>query len=134
MVADRVGSLNKLILMSTMVVILSFTWFGIHSVAGIVVFACLCELALGAIVSLPLTIIARFSPNVAVRGTRIGMASISCAVGMLIGNPIAGALLDLERGVFWKAELFSAVMVTMGAGCFIWLRLVQWLKGDEWKM
>ncbi|RHZ62602.1 hypothetical protein CDV55_102308 [Aspergillus turcosus] len=133
LVADWVGSLNTIIPMSLIAAILAYAWIGIKNIAGTVVFACLYGFASGAIVSLTPTIVARLSPNMSVVGTRLGMCFPFCGLGLLIGNPIAGALLDLEKKVFWRAELFSAVMLTAGAAAFIWVRMLKWRDGERWK-
>ncbi|EAW12156.1 putative MFS monocarboxylate transporter [Aspergillus clavatus NRRL 1] len=132
-VADRIGSLNTIIPMGLAAAILAFAWLGIKNIAGTIVFACLYGFASGAIVSLPPTIVAKLSPNMSVVGTRMGMCFTFAGVGLLIGNPIAGTLLDLEHAVFWKAELFCAVLVTTGVACFIWLRLLKWTDGEKGK-
>ena len=47
----------------------------------------------GALVSLPPTVVATLCPNMGVIGTRIGMFLFPTSIGLLIGNPIAGAIL-----------------------------------------
>lgn len=64
----------------------------------------------------------------------MGMCFVFAGMGLLIGNPIAGALLDLERGVFWKAQLFSAMMVIAGTALFLVLRILKWKQGEGWKI
>ncbi|KAJ5994029.1 MFS general substrate transporter [Penicillium sp. IBT 35674x] len=134
LLADRIGSLNTIIPISLIASVLSFSWIGIHNEAGAVVFACLYGYASGAIVSLPPTIVARLSPNMATVGTRMGMCFTFAGTGLLIGNPIAGALLDLENAVFWKAQIFTAVMVVTGSAFFMVLRLMKWREGEGWKI
>ncbi|KAJ5758754.1 hypothetical protein N7520_005910 [Penicillium odoratum] len=134
LLADRVGSLNTLIPISLIASVLSFSWIGIHNEAGAIVFACLYGYASGAIVSLPPTIITRLSPNMATVGARMGMCFTFAGTGLLIGNPIAGALLDLQDAIFWKAQLFTAVMVVTGSVFFIGVRLIKWKQGDGWKI
>ncbi|GAB1205145.1 hypothetical protein APSETT445_003815 [Aspergillus pseudonomiae] len=133
LVADRLGSLNTIIPMGLGAAVLAYAWIGIKNLAGTIVFACLYGFFSGAIVSLPPTIVARLSPNMNIVGTRMGMCFTFAGLGLLIGNPIAGALLDVEKGVFWKAELFSAVMVTAGVAAFVWLRLLKWTDGEKGK-
>ncbi|KAJ5646157.1 hypothetical protein N7490_002529 [Penicillium lividum] len=134
LLADRVGSLNTLIPISLIASVLSFSWIGIHNEAGAIVFACLYGYVSGAIVSLPPTIITRLSPNMATVGARMGMCFTFAGTGLLIGNPIAGALLDLQDAIFWKAQLFTAVMVVTGSAFFIGVRLIKWKQGDGWKI
>lgn len=134
LVADRVGSLNTIIPISLVAAILAFAWMGIHNIASAIVFSILYGYASGAIVSLPPTAIARLTPDLSVLGTRMGMCFIFAGLGLLIGNPIAGALLDLENDVFWKAQLFCAVMVTVGLVFFVALRVLKWRQGEGWKI
>ncbi|KAJ5172685.1 hypothetical protein N7492_005278 [Penicillium capsulatum] len=124
LIADRFGSLNTLIPISLIAAVLAFAWIGIHNVPGAIVFAILYGYASGALVSLPATILVKLTPDLSVVGTRMGMYLIFAAFGLLIGNPIAGALLDLENAIFWKAQVFCAVMVVVGSVLFIALRLV----------
>ncbi|KAJ5924058.1 MFS general substrate transporter [Penicillium verhagenii] len=134
LIADRIGSLNTLIPISLIAAILSFSWIGIHNEGGAIVFACLYGYASGAIVSLPPTIIARLSPDMATVGTRMGMCFTFAGTGLLIGNPIAGALLDLEDAMFWKAQLFTAIMVVTGSAFFVMVRLMKLRQDDGWKI
>ncbi|KAJ5640871.1 MFS monocarboxylate transporter [Penicillium herquei] len=133
LIADRVGSLNTLIPVNLIATIMAFAWMGIHNEAGAIVFACIYGFASGAIVSLPPTILLRLSPNLAIVGTRMGMAFTFAGLGLLIGNPIAGALLNLEQAIFWKAQLFCAIMVVTGLFFFTWLRLLKWRHGERCK-
>lgn len=134
LLADHIGSLNTIIPISLIAAVLSFSWIGIHNEAGAIVFACIYGFASGAIVSLPPTIVASLSPSMAIVGTRMGMCFTFAGTGLLIGNPIAGALLDLEDAVFWKAQVFTAVMVVTGSAFFMVLRLMKWREGGSWKI
>ncbi|KAJ5093147.1 hypothetical protein N7456_009008 [Penicillium angulare] len=132
--ADRVGSINTIIPISLIASVLAFAWIGIHNEAGTIVYSIIYGYASGAIVSLPPTIVAKISPNLSIVGTRMGMCFTFAGVGLLIGNPIAGTLLDLSNKIFWKAQLFSAVTVVAGSALFILLRIVMGKKIGGWKM
>lgn len=112
LLADRIGSVNTIIPISLIATIMMFAWMGIKNEAGSIVSACIYGFASGAIVSLPPTIIARLTPDMSLVGTRMGMSFLFAGTGLLIGNPIAGALLNLEDAIFWKAQLFLC-----GHGC-----------------
>jgi MFS family permease len=133
-VADHIGCLNTMVPISFIASILAFGWIGIRSQAGAIAFACLYGFSSGAIVSLPPTIVARLTPNMSIMGTRMGISFTFAGVGLLIGNPIAGNLLDLEHAVFWKAQLFSAVMLIAGTILFMWVRILKWRKEEGWKI
>ena len=133
LLADRIGSLNTIIPISLIATVLAFAWIGIKNEAGTIVFAIIYGYASGAIVSLPPTILAKITPNLNIVGTRMGMCFSFAGLGLLIGNPIAGALLDLKHMVFWKSQLFSAVTVLTGSCFFVILRLTRWRQGERWK-
>ncbi|RDH27439.1 MFS general substrate transporter [Aspergillus welwitschiae] len=134
MLADRLGSLNVMILVSLVVTVLAFAWMGIHSNAGAIAFAVIYGFASGTVVALMPPVLALLCPDMAVVGTWMGMSFVFAGLGILIGNPIAGALLDLEHAVFWKGQLFAAVMVGAGMACFMALRLWKWKDGAGWKL
>ncbi|GLA15336.1 hypothetical protein AnigIFM62618_001856 [Aspergillus niger] len=134
MLADRLGSLNVMIFVSLVVTVLAFAWMGIHSNAGAIVFAVIYGFASGTVVALMPPVLALLCPDMAVVGTWMGMSFVFAGLGILIGNPIAGALLDLEHAVFWKGQLFAAVMVGAGMACFMALRLWKWKDGAGWKL
>lgn len=134
MLADRLGPLNVMILVSLIVTILAFAWMGIHSNAGAIVFAVFYGFPSGTIVALVSPVLAGLCPDLAIMGTWLGMASVFGGLGILIGNPIAGALLDLDHAVFWKGQLFAAVTVGAGMVLFVALRLWQWKDGTGWKV
>ncbi|KAI9760174.1 MAG: hypothetical protein M1840_002591 [Geoglossum simile] len=130
-IADKLGAWNVLIPFTLIVGILSFAWIGIHNLAGIVVFCVLYGFFSGAIVSLPPTALVLLSPDLSVIGTRMGMCFSFAGFGLLIGSPIAGALLRSESG-FSGPEAFGGATVVAGFA-FIALALMTHLKGQAAK-
>ena len=64
----------------------------------------------------------------------MGMAFSFAGTGLLIGNPMAGVLLDLKNAVFWKAQVFSAVMMVTGGVFFTGgavSRPTKWVRFNE---
>lgn len=92
--ADRLGPLNMLIPCCLASCILMFGWIGIEDVAGLVVFALLFGFFSGTFVSLPPTAIVSLSPHLGVVGTRMGMAFTVASLGLLVGTPVSGAILQ----------------------------------------
>ena len=133
LIADKVGSLNSIIPCGFAATILSFAWLGITNVPGIWTFSVLYGFFSGAIVSLPATVVARLSPDLKLVGTRMGMSFTFAGFGFLIGNPIAGALLNVPEGKFRGAQIFSAVTLLAGSMAFVivWVLLMRQRKG--WK-
>ena len=118
-VADKVGSLNSIIPCGFAASMLTFAWLRIATDPGIWTFSVLYGCFSGVIVSLPATVVARLSPDLKLVGTRMGMAFTCAGFGFLIGNPIAGALLDVPKGQFQGAQIFTAVALLAGSTAFV---------------
>ncbi|KAI0314322.1 MFS general substrate transporter [Amylostereum chailletii] len=123
--ADKTGPLNMLIPCSIISAILALCWIRIHNVAGLVVFAILYGFFSGTFVSLPPSTVVSLSPDLKSVGTRMGMSFAWAGVGLLIGNPIAGSILNLETGEFWRAQVFCGIVVLAGAGAMTWARVAK---------
>ena len=133
LVADKVGSLNTIIPCGFIAAVLAFAWLGIENAPGLWVFAVLYGAFSGAIVSLPPTIVALLSPNMSLVGTRMGMSFTFAGLGLLIGNPIAGAILNIPEGKFKGAQAFSAATLLAGAAIFGVVRLLIVRQRKGWK-
>ena len=92
--ADKTGCLNMLIPTSLVASLLAYAWIGIRNVPGLIVFAILYGFFSGTFVSLPPTTVVTLSPNLGVVGVRMGMNFFLASLGLLIGTPIAGAILQ----------------------------------------
>ena len=134
LLADKIGSLNMIIPCGLSATILAFTWMGVTSVSNAATFAVFYGFFSGAIVSLPPTIVAGLSPHMGVVGTRMGMCFAVAGLGLLIGNPIAGSMVDIKSGDFGSGQLFSALIMFVASVCFVWVRVLQTLRGKGWKM
>ncbi|AEO60318.1 hypothetical protein MYCTH_2022670, partial [Thermothelomyces thermophilus ATCC 42464] len=99
--ADRTGPFNIMLPASACSALLAFSWIGIRSPAGLVVFCALYGFTSGSFVSLPAPAIASLTPSLSVLGARIGMSFSLTAIGILVGNPIGGAILRSGSGSGW---------------------------------
>lgn len=95
--ADKIGALNMLVPCTIAAGVLCLAWIAISNVTGITVFAVLYGIFAGAYVSLVPAVIVDLTPDMSVIGTWMGMSLFIAAFGLLIGNPIAGALINVER-------------------------------------
>ena len=91
--ADKTGPLNMLFPCAGIAALLAFCWIAIHSTAGLVIFCILYGFFSGTFVSLPPTTVVSLSPSLGVVGTRMGMTFPFSGFGLLVGNPVAGAIL-----------------------------------------
>ena len=133
LLADRFGSLNVMVPCGLLTAIFAFIWIGIVNAPGLWVFCVLYGFFSGAIVSLPPTVIAILSPDMSVVGTRMGMSFTFAGFGLLIGNPIAGAILNVAEGKFHGAQAFSAATMMGGAVLFMIIRIMRLRTQRGWK-
>ncbi|TLD26912.1 hypothetical protein PspLS_04806 [Pyricularia sp. CBS 133598] len=92
--ADRAGSVNMLLVCGVSTLVVLAGWFGIQNFAGLVVFALLYGGFSGGIVSLMPSVIISLTPDPGRVGARLGMNFLTTGVALLIGTPVAGAVVN----------------------------------------
>ncbi|KAL5422537.1 hypothetical protein PMIN07_012457 [Paraphaeosphaeria minitans] len=128
-VADRLGPFNVVIPCTVVSAVLCCCFIAAHTAPGIVVLMALYGFFSGTFVSLPPTIIVHLSLTERGKiGTRMGQSFGVIAVGLLIGTPIGGAILD--RSGFWAVWVYGAVMLGASVG-MLWAARVSH-KGWGW--
>ncbi|KAI1089192.1 MFS general substrate transporter [Rostrohypoxylon terebratum] len=120
-VADYAGSMNMLAATTLGASIVAFGWFGVKDLGGTVVFALLFGFFNGGVTSLPPSAIVSLTPDMSRLGTRMGMLFFVIGIAVLVGTPIAGAILkDPEDTVRWKGLIgFGAATMFLGGVGFI---------------
>ena len=122
-IADKVGPYNMLVPCSAMTSILNFILIGTHNTPGIIIVTLLYGFFSGTFVSLPPTIFVALSPNRGLIGTRMGMGFTITSIGLLIGTPACGWILN---AVGWKyVWVFGGVMSFAGTVCISLSRMVK---------
>lgn len=122
LIADHTGPLNMLIPACTVTAILSFVWVGVHNVPGIIVLSILYGLFSGGFVSLPPVVMASLTKDMRQLGTRMGMVFAITSVGLLIGTPIGGAILN-DTHKYLGVQLFTGCSITASVSIFLGVRL-----------
>ncbi|PQE02909.1 MFS monocarboxylate transporter protein [Rutstroemia sp. NJR-2017a BVV2] len=125
LLADKFGSLNVLISCSLGAAIVGYCWLAVHNLGGIVVFCIFYGFLSGAVVSLPSTVVASLVPELRLMGTWMGMCFCFAGLGFLIGNPIAGAIINIETNDFTGGLVFAATTVIAGSIAFIGVRILK---------
>ncbi|PLB45085.1 monocarboxylate transporter [Aspergillus steynii IBT 23096] len=120
-IADHTGPLNMLTPAATATAILAFAWIGVHNVPGIIVLAVLYGLCSGGFVSLPPVVMASLTKDIRDLGTRLGMMFATTSIGLLIGTPIGGAILN-DTNKYLGVQLFTACCLLTSASIFAALR------------
>ncbi|KAF1948063.1 MFS general substrate transporter [Clathrospora elynae] len=118
--ADKIGPLNVVIPCCLISGILCISFIAVSSSAGIIVLMAFYGFFSGSFVSLPPTIIVHLSTDARHKiGTRLGQSFGIIAVGVLIGTPIGGAILDHSGfdalWIFGGCLLFGSTVVLVGA-------------------
>lgn len=91
---DRIGIFNVFTPASLIVCILAFVWIGIKTLGGLIVFAILYGFFSGTFLSVaPMAVVVLIIPNMQRIGVRMGMNFFVGALGLLVGTPVAGAIL-----------------------------------------
>ncbi|KAH9824546.1 Major Facilitator Superfamily, partial [Teratosphaeria destructans] len=91
-VADRVGPINVLAVCTVIAGMLGFVWNAVGNLGGIVIWALLYGAFSGAFVSLQPSTVVSITDDMGVVGGRLGMNTFCAALGILIGNPLAGVI------------------------------------------
>lgn len=123
LVADTTGPLNMIIPCCIISGILSLCLIPIRGVAGLIVVCILYGFFSGALVSLPPTIFVHLSPNRGMIGTRMGMGFSIISIGLLLGTPICGWILDGSS--FTYVWVFGGLCVIAGSLLMIGSRVAK---------
>jgi MFS family permease len=111
--ADKTGPINMLLPCTAITCILCFAWIGVHNAGGVIAFSILYGFFSGTFVSLPPACIASLTPDLTLIGTRMGMNFFACGTGILIGAPIAGALINADDGGYLDAQIFGGLCAAL---------------------
>lgn len=115
--ADKLGPFNVVIPCTLLSGLLCYCFIAATSSAGIIVLIAFYGFFSGTFVSVPPTIIVQLSLNARDKiGTRLGQSFACIAIGLLIGTPIGGAILD-KHG-FTSVWVFGGSML-MGGGAIL---------------
>ncbi|MCJ1306620.1 hypothetical protein MMC25_000263 [Agyrium rufum] len=111
--ADKTGALNMLVPCALAASVLSFGWIGVHSLPAVIIFSLLYGFFSGAFVSLLPSVIVGLTPDLRKIGTRMGMCFGVTSFGVLIGTPVAGAILT-NTGKYLDMQLFGGCILMLG--------------------
>ncbi len=133
-VADKTGPMNMLVSCAFAAGILCLCWIAIEDTAGITVFAVLYGFFAGAYVSLLPPVIAGLTPDMSVVGTWMGMSLFVAAFGLLIGNPIVGALINVGEKKFAGGQGFAGGVIMAGGFLLLMAAIAKARHKKTWKV
>jgi MFS family permease len=135
LIADRLGSINTMLPCLLMCATLAFSWISVDSVWKLVLFCVAYGFFSGACVSLPGTIVVGICPQLSKVGTWMGMSFVFAGFGLLVGNPIAGAIITHSpNDSFVGAQCYGGATILVGSVMFIWVRWLRHRDGIGWKV
>jgi MFS family permease len=122
--ADRWGSMNLTIACAFASAILVFGWLGIRDLGGAVVYALLYGAFSGGVVSLTPSVYVGLSPDMGRMGARMGLGFVVSGIAILVGTPIAGAILGNEEDPEWLGTmLYAAFGLVVASSLFLASRI-----------
>ncbi|OQE08940.1 hypothetical protein PENVUL_c008G10016 [Penicillium vulpinum] len=121
--ADKIGGFNMTVATSLLSSIVLLTLLSAKTEASIIAFSAIYGLFSGGLISLQAATVARLTVNINTYGTMIGVQMAVNSIGVLIGNPIAGALVQHEDGGFNGMIIFAGVTLLFGSVLFIVSRI-----------
>jgi MFS family permease len=126
LVSQRVKPIFVLLFCTTGSALAMYSWIAATKIPGFIVWLCYWGFLSGTLVTAPTSIIAHpaFCPDMNYIGTRMGMMWGFSSLGGLAGTPIAGALVDLDKGVFVRAQVFAGSMMVGAMILQLWPTIV----------
>ncbi|KAF2165267.1 hypothetical protein M409DRAFT_67504 [Zasmidium cellare ATCC 36951] len=114
LLADRFGCLQTLTFTTSVSALLAFSWIAVTtSKTALIVWSLLYGVFSGPFVSLQTPTIAAITPDMRLVGGRMGMSTFCLALGVLVGNPIAGAI--QSRGQWVGLQAFCGGTLVLSA-------------------
>ncbi|TEY24294.1 hypothetical protein BOTCAL_1408g00010 [Botryotinia calthae] len=127
-IADYAGVFNTEIACVLLAGILAFVWISVHDTVGLIIYTIVYGFFAGALTGLSPNIAIALSPDIGLLGVRLGMLLIPIALGLLFGNPIAGAI---SSHGWMGLQLFTGGAVLLSTVVIVIVRVVMY--GWSWK-
>ncbi|TPX07076.1 uncharacterized protein E0L32_010971 [Thyridium curvatum] len=116
--ADRVGAVNIMAPTVFAICALTFGWIGVRTTAGIYSWIVVDAMVCGSQMGLFPGGIASLTTDLRKIGVRMGTAFAVCAFSVLVGPPVAGAILSSMAGRYVGVQAYSGALLFVG-GCFV---------------
>ena len=116
-IAMKIGPVETISLAVACSSLVLFCWTAVYSTAGVIVWSVFWGLTSSVIVALPGAVIPLLSPSLTVIGTRTGMYWAGVGIGVLIGSPIGGALIDIKASKvdWWHLTVLAGLFMMAAA-------------------
>ena len=121
-IAVRLGPLQLTTFALFCCAILLFSWIAVRGSGGIVSWSVIWGLVSSVIVALPGAIIPLLCPSTSIIGTRTGMYWAVAGLGILVGSPIAGALIisGPSGKIWWHLQVFAGLCMVVATALLVY--------------
>ncbi|KAF2104914.1 MFS general substrate transporter [Rhizodiscina lignyota] len=129
MLGDKYGRFNMITLNVLAVAIVTLAcWIPAHSNAVVLTYASLYGFFIGGYPALAAALVPQITPTPQAVPVRLGLMFLGVSVFMIIGNPIAGAILSHHHGTFWGLQIFAGLFMFLSAVLYgvVRITLVGW--------
>ncbi|KAN0122157.1 MFS monocarboxylate transporter [Hyaloscypha variabilis] len=113
-VAARFGPLNLMIPLSLISGLILFCWAGVSNHTEIIVFDVFYGFIMASAQGMLPPALGSLTDDLSKMGVRMGMVFSICGFAVLIGNPLAGALITRDGGRYLYAQMFAGAAMTLG--------------------
>lgn len=136
--ADRYGALNAFLAVALGAAVCVCAWLSISTIGSVVVFALFYGAFSGGVVSLMPAVVANtLSPDPGRIGVRLGMLCAVSGTAVLVGTPVAGAIVEGHTNKDWDRMIgYAAATLVMGTLLCWFTRFLVWRRdknrADVW--
>jgi MFS family permease len=126
LISDRwTGPLNLLIPFTVASAITAYGWAGVHSIGGIYAFSPTYGIVTAGVQGLFPVGLSSLTTDLKKIGVRMGMVLTILSFSALTGNPIAGALVQVDNGRYLYMQMFMGSAMMAGGLCLLGARIAR---------
>lgn len=132
--ADAIGPINVMIPAILASGICNLGWMGVHNPTGVYAWTTVYALAGSALLALfPAGAMSVGRRDVRNTGARIGMAMAVSSLSVLVGPPVAGAIITRSGGAYRGAQAYGACLLLLGAALVCCAKVARTVRdGGRW--
>ncbi|KAH9231692.1 hypothetical protein K456DRAFT_1751494 [Colletotrichum gloeosporioides 23] len=125
------GTLNTFIGLVFASSLCMYTWIAVQSLSGLYVWTAFYSISVGGVQSLFPAAVTSLSPDRSKLGSQKGIISSAVGFGALIGSPISGQLISINRGSYVAAQVFAGSALAAGCGLIFEAREIRRKKSRQ---
>ncbi|CZT03448.1 related to monocarboxylate transporter [Rhynchosporium graminicola] len=114
LLAPRLGPLNLMIPLTFLPALILFCWASVHTQASLLLFDIFYGFLMASGQGMLPPSLGSLTKDLSKVGVRFGMVFSICGFALLIGQPLAGALIEANGGVYLYAQMYSGTCMMLG--------------------